>query len=222
MLCSQAFRSSVLSNVPPAEHGKEGGIRAVAHAHGGARPAGWGDGPSGRGQFARVILTGCGLDAGAGGARRAGTSPELEPGTLLLRGIARCVIQSWSNARNARLRAWNRPGSVGEHSRAWGRRRPSRSSDMWVTRSRSRGASHVQSSASVPRRRSGSRSSLSGAATLGPRTGAVSSRSGTSPPSLSARSSRPRRPSSQTSSPLRASYLVPSLATASYQEAMPD
>jgi hypothetical protein len=37
--------------------------------------------PAGRGQFARVILTGCGLDAGAGGTRRAGTSPELRPGT---------------------------------------------------------------------------------------------------------------------------------------------
>lgn len=35
-----------------------------------------GDDPSGRGQFAQVILTGCGLDAGAGGTRRAGTSPE--------------------------------------------------------------------------------------------------------------------------------------------------
>ena len=50
-------------------------------SQGGARPAGWGDGPSGRGQFARVFLTGCGLDAGAGGTRRAGTSPELAPGT---------------------------------------------------------------------------------------------------------------------------------------------
>ena len=58
MLCSQAFRSSVLSNFPPGEHGKEDGTRVVAHAHGGARPAGWGDGPSGRGQFTRVILTG--------------------------------------------------------------------------------------------------------------------------------------------------------------------
>jgi hypothetical protein len=37
--CSRAFRSSVLSNVPPREHGKEDGIRAVAHAYGGARPA---------------------------------------------------------------------------------------------------------------------------------------------------------------------------------------
>src|SRR5580704_10747186 len=40
---------------------KEGGAagRAVARAHGGARPAGFrGDSPSGRGQFARVILTG--------------------------------------------------------------------------------------------------------------------------------------------------------------------
>jgi hypothetical protein len=43
----------------------------------------WGDGPSGRGQFARVVLTGCGLDAGAVGTRRAGTSPELGPGTKL-------------------------------------------------------------------------------------------------------------------------------------------
>jgi hypothetical protein len=86
VLCSQAFRSSVLSNFPPGEHGKEDGTRAVAHAHGGARPAGWGDGPSGRGQFARVVLTGCGLDAGAVGTRRAGTSPELGPGTKLSLG----------------------------------------------------------------------------------------------------------------------------------------
>jgi hypothetical protein len=58
--CLRAFRSSVPSNVPPAEHGKEDGARssAVAHALGGARPAGLGDGPSGRGQFTRVILTG--------------------------------------------------------------------------------------------------------------------------------------------------------------------
>jgi hypothetical protein len=49
VLCSQAFRSSVLSNVPPGEHGKEDGIRAVAHAHGGARPAGWGTVPAGEG-----------------------------------------------------------------------------------------------------------------------------------------------------------------------------
>jgi hypothetical protein len=76
VLCSRASRSSVLSNVPPRERGKEDGIRAVAHAHGGARPTGGGDDPSGRGQFAQVILTGCGLDAGAGGTRRAGTSPE--------------------------------------------------------------------------------------------------------------------------------------------------
>jgi len=60
VLCSRAFRSSVPSNNPPAEHGEEDGTRrsAVAHAQGGARPAGWGDGPSGRGQFTRVILTG--------------------------------------------------------------------------------------------------------------------------------------------------------------------
>ena len=58
MLCSRVFRSSVLNNVPLTEQGKEDGIRAVAQAHSGARPAGWGDGPSGRGQFARVILTG--------------------------------------------------------------------------------------------------------------------------------------------------------------------
>jgi hypothetical protein len=39
----------------------------------------------GRSQRARAVSasdqTGCGLDAGAGGTRRAGTSPELEPGT---------------------------------------------------------------------------------------------------------------------------------------------
>jgi hypothetical protein len=34
------------------------------------------------------------------------------------------VIQGWSHVHNARPRAWNRPGSVGERSRAWRRRRP--------------------------------------------------------------------------------------------------
>ena len=38
------------------------------------------------------------------------------------------MIQSWSPVHNTRLRAWNRPGSVGERSRASGRRRLSRSS----------------------------------------------------------------------------------------------
>jgi len=82
VLCSRAFRSSVLSSIPPAEHGKEDGTRrsAVAHAHGGARPAGLG----GRSQRARAVhasdLDGVGLDAGVGGTRRAGTSPELMPG----------------------------------------------------------------------------------------------------------------------------------------------
>jgi len=81
--CLRAFRSSVPSNVPPAEHGKEDGAHrsAVAHALGGARPAGLG----GRSQRARAVhasdLDGVGLDAGVGGTRRAGTSPELEPGT---------------------------------------------------------------------------------------------------------------------------------------------
>jgi hypothetical protein len=57
VLCSRAFRSSVLSNVPPAEQGKEDGIRAVAMLMAElVRRAG--GGPSGRGQFARVILTG--------------------------------------------------------------------------------------------------------------------------------------------------------------------
>jgi hypothetical protein len=37
---------------------------------------------------------------------------------LLFRGIERCVIQSWWHALNARPRAWNPPGSVGERSRA--------------------------------------------------------------------------------------------------------
>jgi hypothetical protein len=42
--CSRAFRSSVRSNVPPGKHGKEDGAlsRTVAHAYGGARPAGGG------------------------------------------------------------------------------------------------------------------------------------------------------------------------------------
>jgi hypothetical protein len=55
VLCSLAFRSSVLSNIPPGKRGKEDGTSAVAVLQGGARPADWGDGPSGRGQFARVI-----------------------------------------------------------------------------------------------------------------------------------------------------------------------
>jgi hypothetical protein len=81
VLCSRVFRSSVLNNVPLTEQGKEDGIRAVAVLTK-RSSSGWlGDGPSGRGQFARVFLTGCGLDAGAGGTRRAGTSPELAPGT---------------------------------------------------------------------------------------------------------------------------------------------
>jgi len=140
-----------------------------------------------------------------------------------LRGIARCVIQSWWHAHSARQRAWNRPGSVGERSRAWGRPRLSRWSDMWVTRSRNHGASHVLSSASVPRKRSDWPSSLSAAApTTELRTGALTSHSDTSLLSRSRRSSRSRRPASQTSWPLLASYRVPSFATASYQEAVPD
>ena len=58
MLCSRVFRSSVLNNVPLTEQGKEDGIRAVARLTR-RSSSGWlGDGPSGRGQFAQVILTG--------------------------------------------------------------------------------------------------------------------------------------------------------------------
>jgi len=89
VLCLRAFRSSVPSNVRlesmarrtasqvPLPMLKAELVRRV-----------WGDGPSGRGQFARVILTGCCLDAGAGGTRRAGTGPVLEPGTNFLEKLS--------------------------------------------------------------------------------------------------------------------------------------
>jgi hypothetical protein len=59
--CSRASRSSVPSSIPPGEHGKEGGTEVVplpVLMAGLVRRVFWGDSPSGRGQFARVILTG--------------------------------------------------------------------------------------------------------------------------------------------------------------------
>src|SRR5690348_18089006 len=51
VLCSRVSRSSVPSSVPARRHGKEGGTHcsAVAHADGGARPAGLGAVPAGEG-----------------------------------------------------------------------------------------------------------------------------------------------------------------------------
>jgi hypothetical protein len=60
--CLRASRSSVRSSIPPGEHGKEGGTEFVPLPVLTAelvRRVFWGDSPSGRGQFAQVILTGC-------------------------------------------------------------------------------------------------------------------------------------------------------------------
>jgi len=58
--CSRVFRSSVPSSIPPWEHGREDGALSMPSTMlmGGARPEGCGVSPSGRGQLARVILTG--------------------------------------------------------------------------------------------------------------------------------------------------------------------
>jgi hypothetical protein len=77
VLCSLAFRSSVLNNVRLPSKGKEDstGCRAVARAEGGARPEGWGE----RSQRARAFRAsghdGVVYDARACGTRRAGTGP---------------------------------------------------------------------------------------------------------------------------------------------------
>ena len=61
MHCSRVSRSSVPSSIPPGEHGLEGGAEFVPLPVLTAelvRRVFWGDSPSGRGQFAQVILTG--------------------------------------------------------------------------------------------------------------------------------------------------------------------
>ena len=61
MHCSRGSRSSVRSSIPPGEHGKEGGAEFVPLPVLTAelvRRVFRGDSPSGRGQFAQVILTG--------------------------------------------------------------------------------------------------------------------------------------------------------------------
>jgi hypothetical protein len=60
VLCSRVSRSSVPSSIR-LEHGKEGGTEDVPLPVLSAelvRRVFWGDSPSGRGQFAQVILTG--------------------------------------------------------------------------------------------------------------------------------------------------------------------
>jgi hypothetical protein len=60
VLCSRAFRSSVPSNVPPASMARRMALAVVPLPMLMAELVRrvWGDGPSGRGQFTRVILTG--------------------------------------------------------------------------------------------------------------------------------------------------------------------
>jgi hypothetical protein len=79
VLCSRAFRSSVPSSTLPHERAGRGSCSqdVLAHVHGGARPMGWGVGPSGRERFAQALLTFHALRARARGARRTGAGPAV-------------------------------------------------------------------------------------------------------------------------------------------------